>query len=192
VVPDVASVQNSSNAFDVPVRVSVAVFFKRQLNAAGAGERACNVQLTGTGEVTLRVHSAASASNEGVDPQYAVAGAGSGPAHLEVKPGQWLMISGFQDIDGVAGTTNDRRWDQRWYRIVNADAVIDSTGTEVTPNNPGTGPWSRTVTIAGADWTVPTAIQAAFNADARAFLFDGIVAVYEQKMKLERDSIYGN
>lgn len=166
------------NLFDVPMQVSVAVFYKRRLNAPGVGERTCQISYSGStdGEVTLLLPNSAAIGSEFN---------GNPAAHLDVKPGQWLMLTGMRTIGGV------NRWRYSWHRVVSADAVIDDEAppnppNEISVNGPVTGnSWSRRITVAGPDWSNQ-------YGNGVAFLFDGIVAVYEQKMKLERDSIYGN
>ncbi len=74
-----------------------------------------------------------------------------------VRPGQWLMI---------VGQTIPQTWYYRWYRVVAADMNIGGT---------------QNVTLAGPDW--PTAIM--LPGKSYAWMFEGIVAVYEKNMRLE-------
>jgi hypothetical protein len=152
VAPD-PDLVDPTNPFSQPLRVSIAVFYKRPLGAPGGGERLCDLSYpNGTdGEVELQLTTPA--AEYGTD----------GAAHLDVKPGQWIMFVGQHP------TTN--RWDFRWQRIVSADATT------------GTGPWKKRLTVAGPGW------PAAYTG-GKAFLFDGIINVYEQMMKLETDSMY--
>ncbi len=162
VVPD-PNLVGSQNALDIPVRVSVAVFYKRDTKSIpGAGERVCDLAApTGNGETKLIVQSG--------NPDLALAPySGDARKFLDVKPGQWLMIATTPDFS-VATLF----WHYSWQRIVAVDSVT------------GTGPYSRAITLAGPD-------QQFFASPGqnKAFLFDGIVAVYEKHMKLELDSMY--
>jgi hypothetical protein len=80
-----------------------------------------------------------------------------------VRPGQWLMLAGIRTIPLPPPRTEARLWQFRWYRVVAADTAIGG---------------SQNVSLQGADWTVPAA-------NTQAFLFEGIVAVYEKSMRLE-------
>jgi hypothetical protein len=168
VVPD-PDLSDPANPLAQPLRVSVAVFYKRPLGVVGGGERICDLSYPGgsDGEAELQLAAA------GVGPQFGADGA----AHLDVQPGQWIMFAGAKTVAGSP------RWDFRWHRIVSADQTLDSGSNEVTPGSPGTGPWTKNLTVAGPDWS-------AAYAGGRAFLFDGVIAVYEQELKLETDSMY--
>lgn len=156
---------NGGNAFDVSMRVSVAVFYKRDLVTAGAGERLCSLEPpTGTGETALTV---LSTDTDLTATPYS----GDASKYLDAKPGQWLMIATTRTA------SPNELWHYNWYRVVAIDK-LEGDGTTTTP-------FRRAVTLAGPD-------QQFFSSPGRsvAFLFDGIIAVYEKNMKLELDSIY--
>lgn len=155
---------SASNVLDVPLRVSIAVFHKRDLSTAGAGERICEVtNPSGIGETQLSVAAA--------NPDLAAAPySGDAKKFLDVKPSQWVMIASTPN-----STIAYPKWKLSWQRIVAVDEVQ------------GTGPYTRAVTLDGADQQFETGGPPAAN---YAYLFDGVIAVYEKNMKLELDSLY--
>lgn len=165
-----------------PCRVSVAVFHKRSLTIPGNGERICNLaSLTGNGEIEISVDPVASTTKVGVAAQYR--GDGEGVSHIDVRPQQWVMVAGWNDLDGQP-TPTDRVWQFRWYRVTNVDATMDTNGKEASRKSTGTGPWTKRLTIAGADWNIPAPVMSDFIRDARVYLIDGIANVYEKDMTL--------
>ncbi len=87
------------------------------------------------------------------------------PTNLKkgIKPGQWIMLAGRQTVGPL---TYDY---YRWYRVGAADVPLPAA-----PNPPST----QLVTLQGADWNLPANVT-------RAWLFDGVIAVYEKNMQLE-------
>jgi Tfp pilus assembly protein PilV len=165
VVPDPA-MMSDINVFDIPCIVSVAIFHKRNLGIVGAGERSCELDTTlgnVQDEVRLKLDTAKVASQYG----------GDGKAHLNVTKNSWIMLAGWVDFngDGIAD-----QWHFRWHRVIAADEVQTvSTG------------WTRNLTLSGPFTDMnSTAIPAS---QVTAFLFDGIVNVYEKNMTLEYDSM---
>ncbi len=169
------STVRSTSVFDSSMTLSIAVFYKRDIaSATGVGERVCELVSLGTDiqdEVQLKVTTVA--------PQYS--GAGEGVAHLGVKPNQWIMLA------ANSGTVIGPIWNFAWHRVAAADSVLDSTGKAKTVKNPGTGPWTRNVTLIGP-FTGPGSSYPASM--VVPYLFDGVIAVYEKTIKLERDSVY--
>jgi hypothetical protein len=96
------------------VTVSVAVFYKRDLSVAGAGEATGDVTFVGTGlgggEITLNINN---------DP--------SSKFPNGVRPGQWLML---------AGTTAGSNSYYRWYRVQGASQAVRGTIQYVTLHGP--------------------------------------------------------
>ena len=78
-----------------------------------------------------------------------------------VKPGQWLMLAGLTTGTPAYGYA-------RWYRVAAADTVASGT---------------QYVTLAGPDWNSQG--LTAPNGTTQAWLFDGVIAVYEKNMRLE-------
>lgn len=172
VVPD-PRVVGTHNMFDVPMRVSIAVFYKRNrlvpTSGAAEGERVCKLAaLSGDSEIILTTAGAAPLTTDPAE-------------HLKIaKPGQWLMIAGPVNIDtDNDGVSDVQRNDFRWYRIASADEIETVSGN-----------YQRRLTVVGPDWIIPPAQMTDFLDKARVFLFDGIIAVYEKNMKLEVDSMY--
>jgi hypothetical protein len=126
----------NASALNTKVTVSVAVFYKRNLSSAGAGE------------VVATVNSMLGSGIGGGEMQLDMSG--GAPA---LRPGQWIML---------AGTLPGSPPSFRWYRVAGAAKVNGS---------------SQDVTLAGADWNPALATT--------AFLFDGVIAVYEKNMQLE-------
>jgi hypothetical protein len=169
VVPDMMLAQ-AGNATEVPHRVSVAVFYKRILarpadGVAAEGERLAKVDTSapaGTGELTLTTAGVTALT---ADPS----------KHLDIaKPGQWLMIAGFVNVDhdNDSSTAPISIWNYHWFRVISAADIVPSGSN-----------YTRAVTLAGPDWTVPIG-------NVTVYLFDGIVNVYEQTLKLETESMY--
>jgi hypothetical protein len=88
--------------------------------------------------------------------------------YLNVKPNEWLMITGRQ---AVPSPTGFRRVGV-WYRVVMVD---EEPEFEVDH-------WTRYVTLAGPDWTAAGAAQ--------AVLLDGVVGVYTTTVVLDRESTW--
>ncbi len=126
-----------------------------------------------------------------------------GPSYLKVKRGQWIMLAGTistldnatltNPVPSPAGSVTPPSPTPlhifRWYRVVSADDVIDKNGLSIANGGitaaGGGAPYSRNVTLAGPDWPVNLITGSTF-----AFICDGVVAVYEKTMPLERTSVY--
>ena len=81
------------------------------------------------------------------------------PATIKaMKPGQWLMLAGHRRDIFTGKFLNYFRW----YRVVAADVVIGTT---------------QNVTLTGPDWDT--------NLNTQAWIFDGVIAVFEKNMRLE-------
>ncbi len=116
------------SALDAQVTVSVAVFYKRNLSAAGAGEYISELSafpvlpMTGGGEAIL--------NNLPTDP------VANKP--VSVKPGQWIMLAGRRPLGGGS------IYRYRWYRVLSAAQPATSAGIT-----------SQRITLAGHDWNIP-------------------------------------
>ena len=73
-----------------------------------------------------------------------------------VRPGQWVMLSGFP-----TGSNNAYF---RWYRVVAASELVGGS--------------TQSATLAGPDWNIPAA-------NTTIYLFVNLIAVYEKNMRLE-------
>ncbi len=83
-----------------------------------------------------------------------------------VRPGQWLMLAGNLSVpDPAPPYPFIQATVCRWYRVVGAAPLDPSTG-------------NQSVTLAGPDWSM-----AATN--PTAWMFEGIISVYEKNMRLE-------
>lgn len=118
---------------------------------------------------------------------------------LDVKPGQWILLSGFLrdsrfDLPPQSGSGNGRQRIAAWYRIVSV-----GEGNTRLPNQPW---YYRDVTLAGEDWYADInlqddenqfdygSLQAPHNVPSGelmtvfATIVDGAVAVYEKTISL--------
>lgn len=165
-----------SPATGSPVRVSVAVFYKRDLSAAGAGERFCRViSLPGLGisggEVVI------------FDPVT--------PLVKPLRPGQWVMMAGFDDSSGT------RRDYFHWYKVLAASPITEVNQLPALNANPPSGVNGSSkvqpVTLAGADWgrnLFPANPATGLTVTSPTgwptmFVVDNVIAVYEKSMNLE-------
>jgi hypothetical protein len=196
IVPNSPTLSNGSTvSSNQQYTVSVVVYYKRPVslsaNVAAPGEsvpiypeRVATVTAFPSngidgGEVTLTVPS--------LSPP-------PGPSYLNIKVGQWIMLSGQMTTlqpgsplyPASAGPPEPLNI-YRWYRVVAADDVVDSSGHTVSSTS--TGPYTRNVTLTGPDWPV-SAIQNSSNPVTYAFICDGVVAVFEKTMPLERTSAW--
>jgi hypothetical protein len=137
------------SALNSKVIVSVAVFYKRNLSAHGAGESFA----------TVTAFPGAGISGGEIQLDFSPDAQTKFPKG--VKPGHWIMLAA-----GAGGRNHFR-----WYRVVAADVP--------TPPFPAP-PQSQFITLAGRDWQPPPP-----GTDHYAFLFDGVIAVYEKNMRLE-------
>lgn len=141
------------------VNVAVAVFYKRDMSAAGAGEYTATVgsfPLDPTANATVNMTRMPS-GGEVVLANLPNDATGKLKA---VKPGQWVMLAGFRMTTGATPVQLNY---YRWYRVLSAGNPV------------GTG---QNVTLAGQDWTV-------VRQNTQVWIFDNIVSVYEKSMPLE-------
>jgi hypothetical protein len=113
---------HSHTALSGTVTVSVAVFHKRDLSTAGAGEIAATASVIGSPGTT------GSIGLGGGD----VTINGITPASKVIRPGEWIMLAGRRLISST------QRYDYfRWYRVVSAGKKSG---------------FSQRVSLAGTDW----------------------------------------
>ena len=93
-----------------------------------------------------------------------------GEQDLEVKEGQWLMLSGTLN-SGTAYPIDVFRW----YRVMAVDDVDVGAGVNA-------GRLVRNVTLQGPDWNTSLTTQAT--------LLNNVVTVYEKTVQLERTSMW--
>ena len=115
-----------------------------------------------------------------------------------VKAGQYIMLAGAVDLLPSANPDpqNHARqcWSYKWYRVVGVNAEVKGPyWYSPPPNNPNPPPppgWVRQVTLAGPDWNPQTDNNKLDQYKTQAFLFDGVIAVYERTMKLEGPGVW--
>lgn len=123
-----------------------------------------------------------------------------GASYLNVKVGQWIMLAGQMTFpkNSTLNPTNSTAPLNvyRWYRVVAADDVYYLSGTTQVAVAAGSAadlasnaPFYRNITLAGPDWPFAAAANAG-TATTYAFLCDGVVAVYEKTLPLERTSVF--
>jgi hypothetical protein len=104
-----------------------------------------------------------------------------GADDLELRPGDWVMLSRLQPVmphPNTAVATVIQVQVHKWYRVVQVDAELVANGTR----------WQRDVTLVGPDWdydlsgTFPT----------RATIARGVVEVHEKTIRLETSSLWAN
>jgi hypothetical protein len=102
-----------------------------------------------------------------------------GASYLNVKRGQWILLSAQNTAWSDSLGVSIPLYLYRWYRIISADDVTNTTTAGVTT-------YSRNVTLAGPDWPLTTA------GTTYATICDGVVAVFEKTMELERPSVWSS
>lgn len=85
---------------------------------------------------------------------------------LKLQTNSWIMLSGQ-----VTANDHVKRY-FRWYRVLNAAPALVRKGVAI-----------RQVTLQGADWDVP-------NANTEATIMEGVVGVFEKKIRLETSSLW--
>lgn len=99
---------------------------------------------------------------------------------LNVKPNQWIMLSGWPNLnsDPFATAVRGQLGIMQWFRLSQVgeiEAIYDTTGAL-------TG-WQRAVTLTGPDWNPYKFVDAigapAGNQSCYATIVDGVVGVYE-------------
>lgn len=117
------------------------------------------------------------------------------PSYLNVKRGQWILLAGQSKVylDPSYGLNPPGAlppvWIYRWYRVVAADDITDSTSVLATPGSTNV-PFQRNVTLVGPDWPAHLIAQNGVNPTTYAIICDGVVGVYEKTMPLERNSVW--
>lgn len=113
----------------------------------------------------------------------------------EVKPGQWILLSGWLS-DGLNPITPMFRW----YRVSSAGPLKHESPADFPANIAATRPtnpeWCQYVTLVGPDWWSSNGVNQFIDADnspnvggsphtCHAILVDGVVNVYEKTMRLD-------
>jgi hypothetical protein len=100
----------------------------------------------------------------------------SSQAALNIRPNDWIMLSGIarhtMNHPGPVPPAGTPRWITRfkWYRVSDTEA-------EATDDD-GDGTWERYVTLMGSDWDIGPAFT-------QAVYVEGVVGVYEKTIRLE-------
>lgn len=100
-------------------------------------------------------------------------------ADLELRSGDWVMLSGMKPRPGLPTPIQVHRW----FRVVNA-------GEEPILGSPGV--WVRDVTLVGPDWDEQQLIQITPQAKTQVTIARGAVAVFEKTIRLETSSLWTN
>ena len=88
---------------------------------------------------------------------------------LKVQTNSWIMLSG----NVANNNANQRKRYYRWYRVLNASpAVVNQNGVA-----------TRNVTLQGADWELA-------NNNTQATIMEGVVGVFERKIRLDHSSLW--
>jgi hypothetical protein len=101
------------------------------------------------------------------------------PAALELKHGDWVMLSAYSEIGSCF----------RWYRI---SYIEDETRTIINPSGTVTGHY-RDATLKGPDWNRPEWHTAGGNPatyTTHVTFIPGVVGVFEKTIRLESTSLY--
>lgn len=174
VVPVYASFRDEVNLLPDRYVLSIVVFHRRDLSLTdqgGALSEPDNERLVlvsqfhsegyGGGDVQLQTH-----------PNRPV-------SDLEVKDGQWAMLSAMVNISASATPIVVPVF--RWYRVMATDGIE------------GTGPFTRNVTLQGLDWNDVFGLSQLTPNRAtptQVTLLNGVVAVYEKTIHLETSSLW--
>jgi hypothetical protein len=148
--------------------VSIAIFFKRNINAIATTE---GVEVERMVDVSQK------------PPHLAGFGLGGGElvltgtvANTAVQPGNWVLVSGRYQIGNITRPVF------RWYRVV-AVSEYESEKAE------------RWITLAGPDWPGVTDQVNAGNwrcKPSSVGIFEGCVGVFEKTVHLEGPSVWSN
>jgi type II secretory pathway pseudopilin PulG len=162
----------SRSAISGDVNVAVAVFYKRDMSKAGAGEQDLEstaytfpletdmypggdkdvrmVRMPSGGEVEIR-----DLPNDASGKLKAL------------KPGQWIMFAGSREESNPPTPVKQLNF-YRWYRVLSAAKPAENID----------GVMTQLVTLAGQDWQVNAG-------QTKVWIFDNIVSVYEKSLPLE-------
>ena len=109
-------------------------------------------------------------------------------ADLDIRQGQWVMLS------GAVNTNTTGVWTvmHKWYRVVAADSevAIDDTGAPAMHPTSNTA-W-KNVTLAGPDWPVWATTNQGGVVNTQVTIMPGVVAVFEKTIRLENSSLWTN
>ena len=86
---------------------------------------------------------------------------------LKVQTNSWIMLSG-----NVANNSNRRKRYYRWYRVLNVSPAFVNKNVAI-----------RNVMLQGADWELA-------NNNTQATIMEGVVGVFERKIRLENSSLW--
>lgn len=103
-----------------------------------------------------------------------------------LKPGQWVLIGGYNDAGGV------RREEFRWYRVLAAGERMSASTWAGPPLASGLdgNKLVQPITLAGSDWTTFPGPGAALDTASpkpwpTMFIVDNVIAVYERPFAIE-------
>lgn len=183
-VPDVTSPDRHYIDRHRSYRVSIIVFYNRDFSPPNnpldpqiPSERAVKSQIVdgtgalyGGGDLQLFCDSSATPPQSG--------------EYLDVKKGQWLMLS--------ATDTLTTRNVFRWYRVIAAGETANESDDGVDLNGDGDSvDWFREVTVAGPDWS--PAWHTGTSGQVDAALFTRVIGVYTTTIEMdEPGSLWGN
>ncbi len=103
-------------------------------------------------------------------------------ADLEIREGQWVMLSGVVPTN-TAGVFTVMH---KWYRVLAADSEVDSNPHPVTNTA-----W-KNVTLTGPDWPVLTTGNLGGVLNTQVTIMPGVVAVFDKTIRLESSSMWTN
>jgi hypothetical protein len=83
-----------------------------------------------------------------------------------ISQNSWIML---------AGNTSSGAPDFKWYRVLAADEIL------------GSGPWTRNLTLAGADWQRP---EWGAGTVTQATIMPHVVGVFEKTIRLETTGLW--
>jgi hypothetical protein len=103
-------------------------------------------------------------------------------ADLDVREGQWVMLSGAVNTNTPGILTIMHKW----YRVVAADSEVD-----INPHPTTNTAW-KNVTLSGPDWPVRTTANQGGVINTQVTIVPGVVAVFEKTIRLENSSLWTN
>ncbi len=172
VVPlNILAANQVTRQFDDEYLLSIGVFSARNLatqeragqvdsEVANVPERTCNIDLLSGGFTGGDVILEHPIHNQVTNKQLFAENV------LKLQTNSWVMLSGQLD-----NNNNTRRY-FRWYRVLN-----------VSPAGVQKGAATRRVTLQGADWELP-------NANTQATIMEGVIGVFEKKIRLDHSSLW--